>query len=138
MYDPIPTACDLLDFMERGSSRTLLLQDVVQLIDIGRIHILFDDEVFKTELFLNYKETVVNFCSTSVNTVSQSLKDVVPYLPSKLTNLHSDINGHQNTSMDFLCFNFFQINNNVVTVKNDVARPKNVSDMQKNQSLLKV
>ena len=124
--------------MERGSSRTLLLQDVVQLIDIGRIHILFDDEVFKTELFLNYKETVVNFCSTSVNTVSQSLKDVVPYLPSKLTNLHSDINGHQNTSMDFLCFNFFQINNNVVTVKNDVARPKNVSDMQKNQSLLKV
>ena len=32
--------------------------------------------------------------------------------------------------MDFLCSNFRQINDNVVTVKNDVARTTTVSDMQ--------
>ena len=52
-YDPRPTACDFPEFMERGI--TVLLQDVAQLINIGRTHILFYREVFKTELFLNYK-----------------------------------------------------------------------------------
>ena len=33
--------------------------------------------------------------------------------------------------MDFLCSNFHQINDNVVTVKNYVARTITVSDMQK-------
>ena len=65
-----------------------------------------------------------------MNPVSQSLKDVLIELSSQLTNLQSDVNYHQNTSMDFLCSNFCQINDNVVTVKNDVARIKTVSDMQ--------
>ena len=50
------TACDLLDFME--IRRTVLLQDVAQLINIGRTHILFDHAVLKTDLLLNYKETM--------------------------------------------------------------------------------
>ena len=122
--------------MERG--RTVLLQDVAQQINIGRTHILFDRLVLKTELFLNYKEIMGTFCSTSVNTVSHSLRDVLPENSSQVTNLHSDINSHQKTSMDFLCYNFFQINDNVVTVKNDVACTTTVSDMQKNQVLIKV
>ena len=105
--------------MERD--RTVLIQDVAQLINIGRTHILFDHEFFKTELFLKSKETLGTFCSTSVNQLSQSLKAVMSYLSSKLTNLHYDVNGHQNTSMLFMCYNFRQINDNVVTVKNDVA-----------------
>ena len=109
--------------------RKVLLQDVAHMINIGRTHILFDHEVFKTELFLKYKETLGNFCSTNVNPVSQSLKDVLPELSSQLTNLHSDVNDHQNTSRDFLCSNFHQNNNNVVTVKNDVARTTTISDM---------
>ena len=56
---------------------TVMLQDVAQLINIGRTHILFDDAVFKTDLFLKYKENMGNFCSISVNLVSQSLKDVL-------------------------------------------------------------
>ena len=76
--NPRPKYCAFLDFVGRG--RTLLLQDVAQLINIVHTHILFDDEVFKTELFLNYKETVSNFCSTSVNPVSRSLKDVLTEL----------------------------------------------------------
>ena len=114
--------------MDRGIS--VLLQDVVQLMTIGRTHILFDHEVFKTELFLKYKETLGTFCSTSVNIVSHSLKVVLMKLSSQPTNLHSDVNGHQNTSIYYLCSNFPQINNNVVTVKNDVACTTTFSDMQ--------
>ena len=51
--------------------RSVLLQDVAQLINIGRTHILFDNEVFKTGLLLNYKENLGTFYSTSVNPVSQ-------------------------------------------------------------------
>ena len=51
--DPKPTACAFLELMDRGM--TVLLQDVAQLINIGFTHILFDCEVFKTELFLNYR-----------------------------------------------------------------------------------
>ena len=64
--------------------RTLLLQDVAHLMNIVRTHILFDHEVFKTVLFLNYKETMGTICSTSVNPVSQSLKAVLPELSSQL------------------------------------------------------
>ena len=109
----------------------VILQDVAQLINIGRTHILFDREVFKTGLFLKYKETTGNFCSTSVNHVSKSQKDVLTEFSSQVNKFHYDINGHQNTSMDFLCSNFRQINDNVVTVKNDVDRTTNVSYMQK-------
>ena len=49
--DPSTKACRFLDFVERG--RTVLLQDVAQLIKIGRTRILFDHEVFKIGLFLN-------------------------------------------------------------------------------------
>ena len=109
--------------------RTVLLKDVTQLISIGRTRILFDHGFFKTELFLNYRETLGTFCSTHVNVVSQSLNSVLTELSSKLANLHSDVNGHQKTSMDFLYPNFRQIYDNVVNVENYVARTKNVSDM---------
>ena len=115
--------------MDRG--RTVLLQDVAQLINIGRTHILFDLEVFKTELFLKYKETMGTFFSTSVNPVSQSLQSVLPELSIKLTNWQSEFNCHQNISMNFLCSNLRQINDNVATVKNDVGCTTGVSDMQK-------
>ena len=121
--------------MERG--RIALLQDIIQLINIGRTHILFYHKVFKTGLFLNYKETLGGFCRTNVNPVTQSLKSLLTELSIQLTNLHSDVDDHQNTSMDYLSFNFRQIDDNVVTVKNDVARTITVSDMQKNQVLLK-
>ena len=49
--DPNPTSCAFPDLMKRG--RTVLLKYLAQLINIGRTHILFDREVFKTELFLN-------------------------------------------------------------------------------------
>ena len=88
--------------------RTVLIQDVAQLINIGRTQILFDNKFFKTELFLKYKETMGTFCSTSGNTVSQSLKDLLTELSSQLNNLQSNVNGHQNTSMDFLRSNFFK------------------------------
>ena len=52
---------------------TLLLQDVAKLINIGRTHILFDHAVFKTDLFLNYKETMGTFCGTNLNPLSQLL-----------------------------------------------------------------
>ena len=94
---------------------TVLLQDFAQLINIGRTHILFYRAVFNTELFLKYRETMGTFCSTSVNPVSQSLKAVLPELPIQVTNLHSDINGHQKTSMDFLRSKFLQINDNITT-----------------------
>ena len=55
--------------MERGT--TGMIQDVSQLINIGRIHILFDRAVFKTDLLLKYKETMGTFIITSVNIVSQ-------------------------------------------------------------------
>ena len=74
--DTRPTYCAFPDFIERG--RKVLLQDVAHIINIGRTHILFHHEAFKTELFLNYKENLSNFCSTSVNPVSQSLKAVLP------------------------------------------------------------
>ena len=38
--------------------RVVLLQDVTQLLNIGRYPILFYHEFFKTRLFLNYKETL--------------------------------------------------------------------------------
>ena len=57
---------------------TLILQDVAQLINIGRTHILFHHEVVNTELFLNYKENLGPFFSTSVNPSYQSLKYVMP------------------------------------------------------------
>ena len=85
--DPRPTACAFPDFMERGI--TVVLQGIAQLMNIGRTNILFYHEVFKTELFLNYRETLGTFCSTSVNPVSQSLKAVLTELSSQLTNLHS-------------------------------------------------
>ena len=99
-------------------------------MNIFRTHISFDHEVFKTELLLNYKDTLGTFYSISVNPESQSLKAVLPEIPIKITKLHSSVNGHQNASMDYLSSNFFQINDNVVTVKNDVARTTTVSDMQ--------
>ena len=105
--------------MDKG--RTVLIQDVEQLINIGRTHILFDHEVFKTDLFLEYKETMGTLFSTSVNPVYKSLKAFTPEISSQLTNFHSDNNGHQSTSMDFLCYNFRKINDNVVTVKNDFS-----------------
>ena len=52
-----------------------------------------------------------------MNPVPQSLKAALPELSSQLTNLKYDVNGHQKTSMDFLCSNFCQINDNIVTVK---------------------
>ena len=130
MSDPRATACDFLDFMERG--RTVMLQDVAQLISIGCTHILFYHEVFKTGLFLNYKETLGTFCSTSVNLVSQSLKALLSELSSLLNNLHYDFNVHQKKSMDFMCSNSCKINDNVVTMKNDDSRTKTVIDMQNN------
>ena len=51
-------------------------------------------------------------------------------LSIQITNFQSDVNDHQNISIDFLSSNFFQTNDNVVTVKNDVARTTNFSDMQ--------
>ena len=114
--------------MERG--RTVLIQDVAQLINIGHTQILFDHKVFKTELFLNYRETLGTFCITSLNPVPQSLKGVLTEFSFQLTNFHYDVNGHQKTSMDLLCSNFRQINDNVVTVKNDVARTTTVGDMK--------
>ena len=57
------------------------------------------------------------------------MKSVLPELSIQLTNFHSDVNGHQNTSLGFMCFNFHQINDNVVPVKNDVSLTKAVSDM---------
>ena len=134
--DPRPKYFAFLDFMERG--RTILLQDVAQMMNIGRTHILIDREFFKTELFLKFRETLGIFCNTSVNPVSQSLKDVHPELSSKLTNLHSDVNGHQKNSMGYLSSNFRQINDNVVTLKNDVARTTTVSDMQFFSSIAQV
>ena len=101
------------------------------MINIGCTHILFDHEVFKTLLLFKYKENLGTLCSTSVNPVSQLLKPVPTELSIQLTNLHSDVNGQQNTSMDFLCSNFRKINDNVATVKNDVTRTTTVSDMQK-------
>ena len=125
---PRPTDCILLYFMNRG--RAVLIQDVAQVNNICRTHILFYDEVFKTELFLNYKETLGTFWSKSVNPVSNSLNSVLPELSIQLTNLHSDVNGQQNTIMYVLCSNFRQINDNVFNVKNDVACTETVSDMQ--------
>ena len=40
------------------------------------------------------------------------------------------MNDHQNTSMNFLCSNFRQLKDNIVTVKNNVAHTTTVSDMQ--------
>ena len=107
-------------------------------MNICHTHILFDCEVFKIELFLNYKETLGGFCRTNVNPVTQSLKSLLTELSIQLTNLHSDVDDHQNTSMDYLSFNFRQIDDNVVTVKNDVARTTIFSDTQKNQVLINV
>ena len=115
--------------MERGI--TVLLQDVSQLTNIGRTHIWSDNENFKIELFLNYKETLGNFCSTTVNTVSQSLQAELLELSVQLTNLHYDIDRNKKTSMDYLSPHFFQINDNVVNVENDVAYTTTVRDMQK-------
>ena len=70
------TACYLLDLMERG--RTVLIQYITQLINIGSTRILFYHEVFKTELFLKYKEIVGTFFRKSLNPVSQSLKAILP------------------------------------------------------------
>ena len=58
------------------------------------------------------------------------MKSVLPELSIQLTNFHSDVNGHQKTSLDFLCFKFHQISYNAVTVKNDVSCTTTVSDMQ--------
>ena len=106
-----------------------MLQYVTQLINIVWNHILFDHEVFKTELLLKYKETMGTFCSTSVNPLYQSLKSLLPEISIQITISHSDVNDHQNISIDFLSSNFFQTNDNVVTVKNDVSRTTTVSYM---------
>ena len=105
-YYPRRTACDFLGLMERVI--TVLLQYVSQLINIGQTHILFDFEVFKTDLFLKYKENMGTLFITGVNPVSQSLKDVLREILIQITNLISDVNGYQKTSMDFLCSNFFK------------------------------
>ena len=47
----MPTSCAFHELTEKGI--TVLLQDVAQLINIGRTYILFDHEIFKTDLFLN-------------------------------------------------------------------------------------
>ena len=73
---PNPIDCAILDFMDRG--RTVLLQFLTQMVNISRTHILFDNEVFKTELFFNYKETMGTFCIKSVDQLSQSLKALLP------------------------------------------------------------
>ena len=65
---PRPAACALIGFMDRG--RKLLLQYVTQLMNIGHTHILFDNEVFNNELFLNCRETLSTFCRIIVNPVS--------------------------------------------------------------------
>ena len=83
-----------------------MLQNVAKLMNISRTHILFDHEVFKTELFLKYRETMSTLCSTSVNPVFQSLKAVLTELSSQLTNLQYDVNGHQKTSMCFCVLTF--------------------------------
>ena len=111
--------------MERGI--TVPLQNVTQLINIGRINILFEHKVFKTELLLNCRENLGTFCSTSVNQVSQSMKAVLPKISSQLIKLNSDVNDQQNTRMGFLCSKFIKINDNVVTMKNDVACTTTVS-----------
>ena len=85
---------------------TLLLQGVTQLINIGCTTILFYHEDFKTELLLNYRKTLGTLYSTSVGPVYQSLNDVLPELFSQLINLHSGVNGHQKTSMDFCVLTF--------------------------------
>ena len=112
---PSLAACNYLEFMERV--RTVMLQHVAQLINIGRTHILYDHEVFKTELFLNYRETMGNFFSSSMNPVFQALNVVLQKLSSQLTNLYSDVNGNQKSSIYFMSSNFRQINYNVGTVK---------------------
>ena len=94
---------------------TSLLQDVAQLINIAQTHIVFDHAVFNNNLFLKYKETMGTICSTNVNQVPQSRKDVLTETSNQVTNLHSEIIGHQKTSMDFLHSNFRQINDNVTT-----------------------
>ena len=93
---------------------------------------LFYHEVLKTGLFLNYKETLGTFCSTSVNLVSQSLKALLSEISSLLAYLYYNVNVHQKNSTGFLCSNFCQINDNVVTMKNDDSRTKTVIDMQNN------
>ena len=93
---------------------------------------LFYHEVLKTGLFLNYKETLGTFCSTSVNLVSQSLKALLSELSSLLAYLYYNDNVHQKNSTGFLSSNFCQINDNVVTMKNDDSRTKTVIDMQNN------
>ena len=65
-----------------------------------------------------------------MNPLSQSLKAILLELSIQLTNLQSDFNSNQKTSMDFQCSNFCQINDNVVTVKTDVTRTTTVSDMR--------
>ena len=90
-------------------------QDVAQLIHIGGLKFLFYHAVFKTGLLLRCKKTVCTLCSTSVDPVSQSMKAVLTELSSQVTNLHSDINGNQKTSIDFLRSSFRQINDNVTT-----------------------
>ena len=57
---------------------TVLLQDVAQLINIVRTHILSYHVFFNTDLFLKYKETMGTFWITRLNPVSQWLKDVLP------------------------------------------------------------
>ena len=114
--------------MDRGG--TVMLRYFAQLIHIGHTHILFDHEVFKIELLFKCKETMSTFCSTSVNTVYQSLKTVLPELSSQINIFQSEVNGHQKTNIDFLCSNFHQINDNVATMKNDVAQTTTISDMQ--------
>ena len=63
-----------------------------------------------------------------MNIVYQSLKAVLPEISSQLTNLHSGVNCHQNTSMDYLCSNFHQIKDNFITVKNYNYRTTTFSD----------
>ena len=85
-----------------------MLQYFTQLINIGCTNISFYHEVFNTDLFLKYKENMGTLFITGVNPVSQSLKDVLREILIQITNLISDVNGYQKTSMDFLCSNFFK------------------------------
>ena len=75
-------------------------------------------------------ETLGTLCSTSANPIYLSLKSLLPELSIQITKLHSDVNDHQKTSMDFLSYNFHQINDIVVTVRNDFSRSTTVSDIQ--------
>ena len=69
-YYTRPTSCDFIYFIDRG--RTLILKDVAQLINIVRTNVLFHPEVFKSGLFLNYRD----YCEASIS-VTKRCTDII-------------------------------------------------------------